>query len=80
MCRNRYRRSLALLTLDIDYLKCYNDTHGHILGNDVLSKVAEALKVSCRDVGIVARHGGEQFVVIISKANSEEIRVIAEAD
>ena len=59
------RQSLpfALIMLDLDYLKRYNDHYGHQAGDDCLAKVADVLKSSVRTpADLVARYGGEEFV------------------
>ena len=56
---------LAVLMIDIDYFKKYNDTFGHLAGDDALRKVASALKHSVREADMVARYGGEEFALIL---------------
>jgi diguanylate cyclase (GGDEF)-like protein len=74
----RYKRSLALIMADIDYFKKYNDSFGHLEGNKVLKVLADILKVSVREVDIVGRYGGEEFIIILPEAGKEEAREIAE--
>ena len=57
---------LAVLMIDIDYFKKYNDTFGHLAGDDALRKVASTLKHSGRQADMVARYGGEEFVVLLA--------------
>jgi diguanylate cyclase len=54
---------------DIDHFKSFNDTHGHQAGDEVLCRVAQSLKQSMREVDIVCRYGGEEFVVIMPATN-----------
>jgi diguanylate cyclase (GGDEF)-like protein len=58
--------SLALI--DIDNLKKVNDMHGHLAGDRVLSGLAHALKSAVRDEDLVARHGGDEFAVLMRDA------------
>ena len=57
--------SLALLLCDIDFFKSFNDTYGHVSGDECLKQVADAL-AGCvkRSIDLVARYGGEEFAVI----------------
>jgi two-component system cell cycle response regulator len=61
----RHNVNVCLMVIDIDYFKKVNDTHGHAVGDAVLSQVAESLAASVRNEDIVARYGGEEFVVIL---------------
>lgn len=78
---NRAQRHLsqfALLMLDIDFFKDYNDTFGHQAGDVVLKKVARALQKNTRKSDFVARYGGEEFVIICPELNKEGGKKIAE--
>ncbi len=55
---------LSLLLLDIDHFKNYNDTNGHVAGDDVLKKMGQILRSAVREDDVVARYGGEEFVVL----------------
>ncbi len=71
---NRYQRPLSLIMVDIDHFKSYNDKHGHLQGDAILSQVASLLKQVSRSSDIVARYGGEEFALILpetDKANAE---------
>jgi diguanylate cyclase (GGDEF)-like protein len=57
-------RPLAVLALDIDHFKRVNDVHGHVAGDEVLKRVASALRGAIRPEDVVARWGGEEFVVL----------------
>ncbi|MFT6121892.1 MAG: diguanylate cyclase (GGDEF)-like protein [Oleiphilaceae bacterium] len=66
------KSSLALIMVDIDHFKPFNDHYGHQAGDDCLAIVSETLKdVMCRPNDIVARYGGEEFAVILPNTNSE---------
>jgi two-component system, cell cycle response regulator len=61
----RHGHPLSALMTDIDHFKSINDAYGHDTGDKVLVKVAQALRSTCRKEDIVARFGGEEFVVIL---------------
>jgi diguanylate cyclase (GGDEF)-like protein len=62
---NRSRESLAVLMLDIDHFKRYNDTYGHLEGDRVLAEVAGVLGWQIRGTEIAARYGGEEFAIVL---------------
>lgn len=62
----RHRQPLAILMMDIDHFKLVNDTRGHLVGDAVLSEVAQIITRSVRDSDVCARYGGEEFAVILS--------------
>ncbi len=70
---------LSLIMLDIDFFKKYNDTYGHLGGDECLKQVAGLLDTISKQSGaIAARYGGEEFVVILPKKDREEALEIAE--
>jgi two-component system cell cycle response regulator len=74
----RYKTSLALLFIDIDNFKLVNDTYGHHVADMVLTQVAEILRASARTVDLVARVGGEEFVVMLPQTPVDGGKVLAE--
>lgn len=62
---------LAVLYLDLDQFKPVNDTHGHAFGDRVLAEVAHRLSASVRDVDMVSRRGGDEFVILIEAADAQ---------
>lgn len=74
----RYGYPIALIILDVDYFKSFNDTHGHLLGDQILRSLAQILKDSVRETDLVARYGGEEFAVILPETNSEQAIEVAE--
>ncbi|WP_039057551.1 GGDEF domain-containing protein [Enterobacter sp. Bisph1] len=70
--------SRFVLLLDIDHFKAYNDHYGHMMGDQALIRVSAALRDAVRSRDIVARFGGEEFMILLNNVNVEEARVIAE--
>jgi len=75
---SRYKRPLALIMIDIDYFKHYNDNNGHRQGDEALSKVANLIKQCCRDVDFAIRYGGEEFAVLLPETDIKDACIIAE--
>lgn len=71
-------RAFALLMLDIDHFKDFNDTHGHLAGDNVLRMVGVFLKEHVRTQDIVCRYGGEEFVIVLVDTQRDGARVVAE--
>ncbi len=72
-------RALALLMIDIDHFKSYNDTHGHQAGDAALRAVAQVLKgFARRPLDTAARYGGEEFVIILYDLPRNSVETIAE--
>lgn len=67
----------ALLMLDMDNLKMFNDTLGHSAGDQVIALVGEAVRTAVREGDFVARVGGDEFVALIDRAGAEEAQVVA---
>ena len=62
----RHRLPLAVLLLDVDQFKAYNDQYGHLAGDACLKRVAQALQIPTQRAGeLVARYGGEEFVILL---------------
>lgn len=74
----RYRTSVALLLLDIDYFKAINDCHGHLVGDRVLCELAKVLSESIREPDLLARFGGEEFAVLMPNTSIEQAETAAE--
>jgi len=74
----RYKSHLSLLMLDIDYFKQYNDNNGHLQGDAVLTTIGKILRSNVREVDLVCRYGGEEFVVILPETEIGQAIVVAE--
>jgi diguanylate cyclase (GGDEF)-like protein len=68
---DRYGGELALLMLDLDHFKQFNDRHGHEAGNDLLRRIGAAVGSLVRDADVAARYGGEEFAVLIRGDESQ---------
>jgi diguanylate cyclase (GGDEF)-like protein len=75
----RHQHPLALLMLDIDHFKQFNDTYGHEAGDVVLREVAETMREAVRSEDIVCRYGGEEFVIILPEVSTEDALARAES-
>jgi diguanylate cyclase (GGDEF)-like protein len=75
----RDRRSLALLLIDVDHFKAYNDRYGHQAGDEALRRVAQVVQgFARRPLDIAARYGGEEFVLGLFDLSAESVREMAE--
>lgn len=73
-----YGYPLALIMVDIDSFKHYNDTYGHLAGDTRLRAVAQLLAKSVREVDFVARYGGEEFAIILTNTDRQTAIAVAE--
>ncbi|HLS82674.1 MAG TPA: diguanylate cyclase [Steroidobacter sp.] len=74
----RYGRPLAAIMCDIDHFKRINDTHGHLIGDDVLGWFAGRLQAGIRKTDWVARYGGEEFVIVLPETPLASATAVAE--
>jgi diguanylate cyclase (GGDEF)-like protein len=74
----RYKNRLSLLMIDIDFFKQYNDNNGHLQGDAVLTTIGKLLKTNVREVDLVCRYGGEEFVVILPETEIAQAIIVAE--
>ncbi|WP_213939907.1 GGDEF domain-containing protein [Pseudomonas sp. dw_612] len=74
----RHLQPLSLLMLDIDHFKRVNDSHGHSAGDEVLKAVAASIKGQLRNVDMVFRFGGEEFLILLSNTTREAAAMVGE--
>jgi diguanylate cyclase (GGDEF)-like protein len=74
----RYRRPLALVMVDLDHFKRLNDAHGHAAGDVVLRAVAQRLAESVREVDVLGRFGGEEFLLVLPETDADAAATVAE--
>ncbi len=71
------RQSLSLVMLDVDHFKQYNDSYGHLVGDEVLTTLCWTIKQHIKNTDIVGRWGGEEFVISLPGATAEQAQQIA---
>jgi len=74
----RYQKKMALVMIDIDDFKSYNDRYGHLAGDRVLSELGRTIRSTVRDIDFVARYGGEEFALILPEVDSSGGMVVAD--
>ncbi len=74
----RYSSEFSLAIFDIDDFKLFNDSEGHIAGDEVLKTIANVSRESLREVDIIARFGGEEFSIIMPQTDKNEAFLVAE--
>src|SRR5437899_4165356 len=74
----RTRQPFALLLLDLDDLKTINDRLGHLTGNRALNRLARVMKDHCRATDVAARHGGDEFAILLLEADGERGQSVAD--
>ena len=74
----RNMQPLSVLMVDIDHFKSINDRFGHATGDEVLKAVAGALKNSLRNIDMVFRYGGEEFLVLLANTSREAAQMVGE--
>jgi len=69
---------LSLLMTDVDHFKAFNDTYGHLTGDQVLRLVAQAVKQNVKGQDMAARYGGEEFAIILPKTSLQQALTVAD--
>jgi diguanylate cyclase (GGDEF)-like protein len=75
---DRHERPFCVLMIDVDRFKDYNDTHGHLAGDEVLKRMGVVLTDATRDLDVVARYGGEEFICLLPECTVENAVAAAE--
>lgn len=71
-------RSLAVVMIDVDHFKLINDTHGHLVGDEVLRHLSDLLRIELRPHDLLARFGGEEFVLVLDDLSLADALGLAE--
>ena len=69
---------LGVLMFDIDHFKVVNDTYGHLVGDRILKSICVIARSSLREGDVLLRYGGEEFVIVLPAASSEDLRIVSE--
>ena len=75
---SRYKEAISFIMADIDHFKRINDTYGHSAGDNVLKTVAKRIVAAIRDVDIVIRYGGEEFLIVCPNTDLAGAKVVSE--
>ncbi|MGZ9165539.1 MAG: GGDEF domain-containing protein, partial [Anaerolineales bacterium] len=75
---HRLKRPFCCMMLDLDHFKQINDNYGHPMGDEVLQEFAKRCKNSVREVDMIGRYGGEEFVILLPETDSETAILVAE--
>ncbi len=73
---DRHNTTFALLVIDLDNFKTVNDRYGHIFGDFFLQQIADALRPAVRDGDVVARYGGDEFVLLLPETSKEQAHMV----
>jgi diguanylate cyclase (GGDEF)-like protein len=68
---------LSIIMVDLDHFKKFNDTHGHVMGDDALQTAAKVLNAGLRPSDFAARYGGEEMIVILPNTNEQSALIVA---
>lgn len=74
----RFRRSMAVVMLDMDHFKSVNDDHDHLFGSFVLKEIGNIIKQNLRQIDFAARYGGDEFLIVLTEVDENGVRVFCE--
>lgn len=74
----RNREALSLLLIDVDHFKSFNDSHGHLAGDEALRQLAAIIRGVAREADAAARYGGEEFVLVAPSTDADGAAALAE--
>lgn len=74
----RYGQPLSLIIFDVDFFKAINDTHGHVVGDQVLVALSQRTRALLRETDLACRWGGEEFIVLMPNTGAQEAVTVAE--
>src|SRR5208283_4418554 len=74
----RYKSGMSIIMFDVDHFKNVNDTYGHLVGDEVLKALVQVVQFSVRKVDILARWGGEEFMILVPESTAETAHELAE--
>ena len=74
----RYAQPLTVIMVDVDSLKGINDRYGHTVGSRLISTIGQSISESVRNTDVVARYGGDEFVIMTTHTGTDEAHMVAE--
>jgi diguanylate cyclase (GGDEF)-like protein/PAS domain S-box-containing protein len=74
----RLKRDLALAMIDLDWFKRINDTYGHVAGDQILVAFVQAIRVQVREIDLIARFGGDEFIVLFPETTDSQAAEVVE--
>ncbi len=74
----RYKQPLSIMIIDIDDFKKYNDTYGHLQGDEAIKQVTKIIMKNIRKADFAARYGGEEFIIVLPNTKKENAKIVGE--